>query len=157
MTGSHQTSWLGYATCAWTALFGAPHVWWALGNSFAFPGGEASYRIFMSATWRIVFDWVVVLLSATGFGVALALVRPWGRTLPRWPLNAAAWTASAVLLVRGVAGLAVDGLTDLEDPSRPIWTVGFVVGGLLFGSLAWRAHQARSGDRGSQAAGGIVR
>ena len=140
-----RSAWVGYATCVWAALFGAPHIWWALGNPFAFPGGEASYQVFMSATWRIVFDWVVVLLSFIGFGVALALVRPWGRTIPQWPLNAAAWTASAILTVRGVAGLVVDGLTDLEDPSRPVWTVGFVVGGLLFGSVAWQAHRARHG------------
>ena len=135
--------WISYAACVWAVLFAAPHIWWALGNPFAFPGGEPSYRVFMSATWRIVFDWVVVLLSFISFGVALALVRPWGRTIPQWPLRAAAWTASAILTLRGAGGLAVDGLTDLEDPSRPIWTVGFVVGGLLFGGVAWRAHRAR--------------
>jgi hypothetical protein len=57
-------------------MFSAPHVWWALGNPFAFPGGEASYHVFVSATWRILFDWVVVLLGGLGFFVALALVRP---------------------------------------------------------------------------------
>jgi hypothetical protein len=106
-------------------------------------GGEASYRIFVSATWRIVFDWVVVVLSFLGFGVALALVRPWGRTLPQRPLQAAAWTAAAILTLRGVAGVAVDGLRDLESPIRPVWTMAFVVGGLLFGGVAWRARQRR--------------
>ena len=138
-----RSAWVGYATCAWTALFAAPHIWWALGHPFAFPGGERSYRVFMSATWRIVFDWVVVLLSLIGFGVALALVRPWGRKIAQWPLHAAAWTACAILSLRGAGGLAVDGLTNLDDPSRPIWTVGFVVGGLLFGGVAWRARRAR--------------
>ena len=138
-----RSAWVGYAACAWTAVFAAPHIWWALGNPYAFPGGEASYRIFVSATWRIVFDWVVVLLSVLGFGVALALVRPWGRTLPQRPLQAAAWTAAAILTLRGVAGVAVDGLKDLESPIRPVWTMAFVVGGLLFGGVAWRAHQRR--------------
>jgi Protein of unknown function (DUF3995) len=120
-------------------VFGAPHIWWALGSSLAFPGGDVSYQVFMSATWRIVFDWIVVLLCAVGFGVALALVRPWGRRLPLRPLRAAAWTASAMLTLRGVAGVAVDGLRDVEFPMRPVFTVAFVVGGVLFGGVAWRA------------------
>jgi hypothetical protein len=139
-----ESRWAGYAACAWTVLFGAPHIWWALGNPFAFPGGHVSYQVFMSATWRIVFDWIVVLLCAIGFGVALALVRPWGRRLPQPPLLAAAWTASAMLTLRGVAGVAVDGLRDVEFPIRPVFTVAFVVGGLLFGLVAWRArHRVR--------------
>src|SRR5262245_37647534 len=123
---------LGYATCAWTVLFATPHVWWALGYPLAFPGGEASYRIFVSATWRIVFDLIVVLLCLLGFGIALALVRPWGRGLPQRLLRVGAWTAATVLTLRGVAGVAVDGLTDVESPIRPVWTLSFVVGGLLF-------------------------
>jgi hypothetical protein len=124
-------------------------VWWALGNPLAFPGGEASYRVFMSASWRIVFDWTVVLLSLVALGVALALVRPWGRNLPQRPLHIAAWTAAVILTLRGVAGIAVDGLRDLESPIRPIWTVGFALGGFLFGGVAWRAHvgqRRRAGD-----------
>jgi hypothetical protein len=132
--------WIGFATCAWTAIFAAPHIWWALGSPLAFPGGDANYRLFMSATWRIVYDWVVVFLSLTGFGVALALVRPWGRALPQRPLHAMAWIAFAILTLRGVAGLAVDGLAD------PIWSPGFLVGGLLFGGVAWRAHRYRQGS-----------
>ena len=131
--------WIGYVTCAWTALFAAPHIWWALGSPFAFPGGDASYRLFMSATWRIVYDWVVVLLSFTGFGVALALVHPWGRTLPQRPFHVAAWIASAILTLREGAGLAVDGLV------KPFWTLAFLLGGLLFGAVAWRAHRCRQG------------
>jgi hypothetical protein len=136
-----DTPWLAYATCTWTAIFAAPHIWWALGSPFGFPGGEASYRIFMSATWRIVYDWVVVLLSFMGFGVALALVRSWGHAIPQRLLHTLAWLGFGVLTLRGVAGLAVDGLAD------PVWSPGFLVGGLLFGGLAWRAHvtKVRSG------------
>lgn len=129
--------WIGYATCLWTVMFAAPHIWWALGNPFAFPGGEASYRVFVSATWRVVFDWIVVFLSFVGFGVALALVRPWGQLLPQWPLVTAAWIAAVILTLRGIAGLAVDGLV------RPMWTFGFLVGGLLF-CVAWGALRVRS-------------
>ena len=102
--------------------------------------------MFFSATWRIVFDWVVVLLCAVGFGVALALIRPWGRRLPRQLLLAAAWTATAMLTLRGVAGVAVDGLIDVEFPMRPVFTVAFVVGGLLFAGLAVSAGHTGVGQ-----------
>jgi len=136
MTSAHRrwgSPWLGYATCAWTVIFAAPHIWWGIGSSFAFPGGEASYRVFVSATWRIVFDWFVVFLSFTGFGVALALAHPWGPMPPPWHLLAAARTAFVILTLRGVGGLVVDGLV------RPYWTLMFVLGGLLFGGVAWGA------------------
>ena len=132
-------AWIGYATCAWTVLFAAPHVWWGLGIPLGFPGGEAGYQHFMSATWRIVYDWVVVFLSLTGCGVALALVRPWGRTLPQRPLQVLAWMAFGVLTLRGAAGLVADGLAD------PIWSPSFLLGGLLFGGLAWQAHRMVQG------------
>jgi hypothetical protein len=141
---TRSSVWLGYATCAWTVLFAAPHVWWALGYPLAFPGGEASYRVFVSATWRIVFDWIVVLLCLLGFGIALALVRAWGRMLPQRLLHVAASAAAALLTLRGLGGVAVDGLRDVESPIRPVWTISFVVGGLLFGALAWRVRRARA-------------
>jgi len=140
---NEHAAWLGYATCVWTVLFAVPHVWWALGYSFAFPGGDVSYRVFVSATWRIVFDWIVVLLCLVGFGIALALVRPWGQMVPQRLLRVGAWVAAGLLTLRGVAGVAVDGLRDVESPIRPVWTVSFVVGGLLFGALAWRARHAQ--------------
>jgi hypothetical protein len=140
--GGHRlrSAWVNYAACGWSVLFATPHVWWALGHPLGFPGGEASYRVFVSAGWRIVFDWVVVLLSLVGFGIALALVRPWGRLLPQRPLQTGAWTAAVLLTLRGVAGIVVDGLRDLESPIRPVWTIAFAVGGLLFGGVAWRAR-----------------
>ena len=42
-----------------------------------------------------------------------------------------AWIAAGLLSVRGVAGLVVDGTAD------PIWWPTFLVGGLLFGGIAW--------------------
>ena len=140
---NQHAAWVGYATCVWAVLFAVPHVWWALGYSLAFPGGEASYKVFVSATWRIVFDWIVVLLCLLGFGIAFAFVRPGGQMVPQRLLRVGAWAAAGLLTLRGVAGVAVDGLRDVESPIRPVWTVSFVVGGLLFGALAWRARHAQ--------------
>jgi hypothetical protein len=45
-----------------------------------------------------------------------------------------AWIASAMLTLRGVAGLIVDGTSD------PVWWPIFLVGGILFGGVAWIAR-----------------
>ena len=117
-----RTRWLNYAACVWAVLFAAPHVWWPLGISAGFPGGEASYWLFMSSWWRYLFDWVVVLLSFTAVVVALALLRPRG-----WMPRTAAWIACVMLTVRGT-GVIVDGLD--------IWGLAFLTGGILFGAVA---------------------
>jgi hypothetical protein len=124
--------WINYAACLWALLFATPHVWWALGVPSGFPGGPANHQLMMS-TWRYFFDLVVILLSMTAVFVALALVRPWGQTIPHWILRTMAWIASTMLTLRGVAGLVVDGASD------PVWWPTFLVGGILFGSVAWLA------------------
>jgi hypothetical protein len=129
--------WIGYAACAWAMLFGAPHLWWALGIPAGFPGGEASYHRFMSSTWRYAYDVVVVALSGAGFLVARELLRAPGRGA-RWRIaRAAAWTASAALTLRGVAGMVVDGAADR------VWWPTFLIGGIVFGSLAWLTRAPR--------------
>ena len=127
--------WINYAASVWALLFAAPHTWWALGISAGFPGGEASYRFFMSSTWRYIFDLVVILLSALAIFVALALSRSPRRSLGRWLIHAAAWIACGMLTLRGVAGFIHDGLSDR------IWNPTFLIGGILFGGVAWLAHK----------------
>lgn len=127
--------WINYAACVWALLFAAPHTWWALGISAGFPGGEAKYRFFMSSTWRYVYDLVVVLLSALAVLVALTLLRPPRRSLGRWLTHAAAWIACGMLTLRGVAGFIYDGFSDR------IWNPTFLIGGILFGGVAWLAHK----------------
>ena len=120
-----RSRWINYAACVWAIAFGAPHLWWALGISAGFPGGPASYRFFMSSSWRYAFDVVVVLLSAVAIFVAVALLRP-----RSWLPRIAAWIACIMLTFRGIGGMAVDGASD------PIWWPLFLTGGLLFGSVA---------------------
>jgi len=139
-----RRSWINYAACVWSTLFAAPHIWWALGISFGFPGGEKSYRFFMSSTWRYVYDLVVVLLSALAVVVALTLLRLPMQSLWRRLAYVAAWIACGMLTLRGVAGFIHDGLTDR------IWNPTFFMGGVLFGSVAWLAHkETRHGTRTS--------
>jgi hypothetical protein len=61
--------WVSYVACVWALLFAAPHVWWALGIPAGFPGGEASYQVFMSSRWLFLYNLTVIALS----GVAVFL------------------------------------------------------------------------------------
>lgn len=140
-----RSPWINYAACLWALLFAAPHAWWALGFPMGFPGGLASYRFFMASTWRYVYDLFVIFLSVTAVFVALALVRPWGQRVPRWMLRTSAWIACAMLTLRGVAGLAVDGARD------PVWWPTFLTGGILFGSVAWFARSQPTISSGTSA------
>jgi len=89
----------------------------------------------MMTTWRYYFDLAVIFLSLLAFFVALALIQTWGQVIPRWILRTMAWLASAMLTLRGVAGLVADGTSD------PVWWPTFLVGGILFGSVAWAARR----------------
>jgi hypothetical protein len=131
-TGHDVRRWTSYAACTWAVLFGAPHLWWALGVSFGFPGGEASYLSFMSSAWRAIYDGVVVVMSALAFAISLALLSPPEQMVRRWIPYRLAWFACGILTIRGVAGIAVDGIGD-------IWSPTFLVGGILMGSVAWMA------------------
>jgi hypothetical protein len=126
-----------YCACIWSVLFAAPHTWWALGVRAGFPGGEANHRLMMRSAWRYLFDVVVILFSAIAVLVALTLLRPPDHVRRRWVPQTAAWIACAMLTLRGVAGLAVDGVTD------PVWWPTFLLGGMLFGAVAWLARRPR--------------
>lgn len=131
--------WVHYATVVWALCFAAPHTWWALGSPFGFPGGPTNYRLWMTSWWRYLYDVVVILLSILGAIVALAL-RPSSHTRFRPFFRVLAWIGAGLLIVRGVAGLVVDGTADR------IWWPTFLAGGLLFESVAKlsRAHKLAS-------------
>jgi hypothetical protein len=132
----HPMRWIHYAACIWAVLFAAPHVWWALGVPAGFPGGRASHELMMT-TWRYYSDVIVIALSVIAVVVALAPIQRWGDRIPRRLTRTMAWVASAMLTLRGVAGLIVDGSSDL------VWWPTFLAGGLLFGAIAWiSAHRA---------------
>ena len=99
--------------------------------------------------------WFVALVWATGVAKVLAgllaLVRPWGRRIPRWVLLAGAWGGGALLVLHGgdfvVQGaLALGGFVDVPAPApwaairwyTFLWGPWFLVGGLLFCAAAWR-------------------
>jgi hypothetical protein len=118
-----------------------------------------------------LFSLAVVAMFAAGLAVPRALIRPWGRRLPRRLLVFSMWAGCAVLTLRGASGLLDDvlrftGLADggltgmsneqLLDTAHPsastIWsTVAvdtiFLSGGLVFGYAARLAGSASRSRR----------
>jgi hypothetical protein len=121
----------------WALLFAAPHVWWALGVPTGFPGGRAKHEFMMTNRRFYYSDVAVILLCLLAVAVALAPVHRWGALIPRRLLRAMAYTASAMLGLRGLAGIIVDGLSD------PVWWPTFLLGGILFGAVAYSIRTKR--------------
>jgi len=130
---------VSYAACLWATLFGAPHLWWALGFRAGFRGVDSSYEFFMSSWWRVLFNWTVVALSVVAIVITLELLKPWQLVRRRWIPRSLAWIACVLLLIHGVAGIIVDGTSDL------IWAPAFTIGGILLGAVAWMSTVLDSG------------
>ena len=139
-TAPRRAAWVGDAACAWAFLFAIAHFYWALGGCAGFP--VEACEAGLSNTWFLAYDLDAGVLCVLGAVIALALVRPWGRMIPRRTLLVLAWIGGAALLLRGVVGLVQDVLivvgpgngwypTMLYDP----W---FLVGGVLFCAAAHR-------------------
>jgi hypothetical protein len=125
---------IAYAACAWALAFGAPHLWWAMGISWGFPGGEENYVLFMSSAWRLVYDGVVIVCSVLAIAIVLTLQKPADQVVRRRIPLALCWFACVILLFRGVAGALFDGTNDL------VWNPLFITGGILMGAVARMAR-----------------
>src|SRR5688572_21278282 len=90
--------WTGYAACAWALVFAAVHLYWGLGGTAGLPPGLSLFE----NTALFVIDLVAIPLCVAGGLLALALVQPWGRRLPRRLLLAAAWGTAALCAVHAV-------------------------------------------------------
>jgi hypothetical protein len=95
----------------------------------------------MTSSWRYAYDLVVVLLSVVAGVLAILLLRPSTHSTADRFLRAMAWIACALLGLRGVAGLVADGISDL------VWSPTFLIGGILFGLVAWRPAAPRAMTR----------
>ncbi|NHC16070.1 DUF3995 domain-containing protein [Motilibacter deserti] len=146
-----------YAAAGWALVSAVPSVYWGLGGTAGLDtiGGTIERLARAHDPGIFVAVWVAVLLKVAGAALALALVMPWGRRIPRRLLLAAALGGAAVLTVYGgvlvVAGLlAALGLVGQGGPSDPtalyghllLWDPIFVVWGVLLGMAGWQARRA---------------
>jgi uncharacterized protein DUF3995 len=150
---SQRAAWAGYAACAWAFAFAAISFYWAAGGTV---GAETIGPAIVSQAHEPTFIailWITGALKLLGGAVALALVQPWGRRLPRWILLAAAWIGGGGAILYGGASfvqhvLMATGAIDIPAGLGAtamrwhlvLWDPWWVVGGILFVTAAWLAH-----------------
>jgi hypothetical protein len=152
-TRSRTTAWAADTACALAWLSAVPSFYWALGGTAGLHtvGGAIEELARSRDPAGVALGLGAVLLKVAGGLLALALVRPWGRAIPRRLLGGAAWAASVVLTAYGGLLVAVGTLvlTGLISPSGPVdrtalrwhvllWDLWFLVWGLVLGVAAWQ-------------------
>lgn len=160
---SRATRWAGYAACAWAFAFAALSFYWAAGGTAGTDTVSPGVKELALARvpWFVAVLWITAALKLVAGLLALALVRSWGRFIPRWLLLASAWGTGALLGLYGGLGLvrSVPVLLGVASVPEPVdWTVlrwyvflwqpYWLIGGILFVTAAWsyrRGARARSG------------
>jgi Protein of unknown function (DUF3995) len=157
---SPGTAWAAYAACALALLYAVPSFYWALGGTEGLDtvGGAIEELARTRDPAGVALGIGAGVLKVAGGLLALALVRPWGRAIPRRLLLGAAWAASMVLAAYGgllvVVGALV--LTGVISSSGPVdrtalrwhvmlWDLWFLVWGLLLGVAAWHSGRESRG------------
>ena len=146
MNAPHRSSVWGYAAALWALIFAVFHLIWAAGWYVGLNPETA--RIAFAKTAFFVYDLVVAGVCLFAVPVALSLVMPWGRRLPRRLVGLFAWGGTGLLLLRS-------GQFPMEI--RSLWELWFYLGAILFSLSTWRfwRHPSSSGVT-EQASDGIV-
>src|SRR5262249_49484048 len=142
----------GYAAAIWAFVFAATSFYWALGGRVGVEtiGDSITKPALAGDPTILAIVWITGALKVVAGAVALALMQPWGRRLPRWAPLLAGWGASALFLVYGAANLVQDGLIVLGAIPVPLglgavaagwhlflWDPWWLLGGVLFALAAW--------------------
>jgi Protein of unknown function (DUF3995) len=129
-----------------------PSFYWAAGGTIGLDtvGGAIEELARARDPAGVALGVAAGVLKVAGGVLALALVRPWGRVVPRRLLLAAAWAAAGVLTAYGGLLVAVGALVlaAAVRPAGPVdrtalwwhvafWDPWFLVWGLLLGVAAW--------------------
>jgi hypothetical protein len=167
-TRSREPAWAAYAAGALALASAAVSFYWVLGGTAGVDtlGGTLEELVRARDPRVVALGLVAGLLKVAGGLLALALVRPWGRRLPRRLLLATAWLASAVLTVYGAVLVAAGALVlgGVLDPAGPVdrtalwsrvlvWDLWFLVWGVLLG-VATRQYQTHTPSSRAQAPNG---
>lgn len=143
VSDSAKGAWFGYGAALWSLIFAALHVAWAMG--FYIGLDQASARQAFQRRWFLVYDLIAAGLCVLALAVGLALVRQWDQRLPYSLLPVLAWGGTALLALRGGAGIAQDIYVAAFNKNSPgataLWDVWFCLGAMLYGISAWQFRQ----------------
>lgn len=142
LSADRSAGFSAYAAAAWSLVFLIPHVYWAVGGTWGLDGRSMDGAL-------AVINAAAIVLSLVAGALALALVRLWGRATPARVLLVGAWTACAVLGLRGAAGL-LQGLLSQSSLFVTTFEVLFLLGGVLFGLAAWQYGKLEQPDRSAE-------
>lgn len=155
--GRGTTSGYACAAAAWSFAFALVSVAWALGSDL---GADTLARSIEEQGRErsggfVATLWLTVALKALAGAIALSLVQPWGRRLPRWLRLSGAWGAAVILTLYGAAGIVEKVLwktgvrevpasfgADRVDWYLFFWDPFWLLGGILFSLAAWRFHRS---------------
>jgi Protein of unknown function (DUF3995) len=154
--------WSGYAAFAWGLVFAAISFYWGLGGDLGLDTlGGTLERLGRARDPAIIAAvWVTGVLKLGGAVLALALVQPWGRRLPRPLLLVLGWGVAAVLTLYGGTLVASEAMVviGLARPAQVdwkpllwhlyLWDMSFLVWGILFALGAWHATRYSPSRRG---------
>ena len=145
LTDSAKGSRFGYAAALWSLIFAALHVAWALGWYVGLD--QESARQAFQRRWFLVYDLVAAGLCVVAFAVALALAQQWGSRIPYSLVSKLAWGGTALLALRGAAGVAQDvylaAFGGNLRAAAVLWDLWFCLGAMLFGISVWLFSRAR--------------
>ena len=154
-----STTWAGYAACVWALAFSAISFYWAAGGTAGSDTIGPAITSMAHDPAFIALLWITGTLKLLGGLLALALVRPWGRALPRRVLLTAAWGGGILMALYGGAswvqeGLMVTGVIRIPaglGQTAAVWHVllwdpWWLLGGILFLIAAW-SFGRRTSDR----------
>ena len=140
-------SWTGYGAALWSLIFAIMHFIWATGWYVGIEPGPP--RGEWQEKWFLTYDLTVAGICVFAVPVALAIVRPWGRLIPRWMVGLFAWTGTTLLVLRGVGAMLQTLFFLLTEGHARLhfWDVWFCVGAVLFGLGTWRFWNRSLRDR----------
>ena len=142
--GKHGSA-FGYGAALWALIFAALHVAWALGWYVGLDQELA--RQAFQRRWFLVYDLVAAGLCVVAFAVALALAQQRDQRKPYSLVRKLAWGGTALLALRGAAGIAQD--VYLAAPggnlrtAAVLWDLWFCLGAMLFGITVWQFSRER--------------
>ena len=96
---------LVYVAFAFTLLFMALHVYWAVGGGWGLPPSAPEHELMVRAA-----NWVVSAIMLIGAFFVLALNHPISRRLPAWMLLMPIWVGAVVCISHSVFGFVTKGL-----------------------------------------------